>query len=79
VRHYLSLGMRADLAAERLFVHHNTVRYRLRRYEELTGTNLRDPDRALQAWWALQRRQLATIDTQALPPAARPSTTKAPL
>ncbi len=63
MRHYLSLGMRADLAAERLFVHHNTVRYRLRRYEELTGTNLRDPDRALQAWWALQRHRLATIDT----------------
>ena len=35
MRHHLSLGMRADLAAERLFVHHNTVRYRLRRYEEL--------------------------------------------
>lgn len=58
VRHYLSLGMRADLAAEQLFVHHNTVRYRLRRYEELTGTNLRDPDRALEAWWALQRHRL---------------------
>lgn len=58
VRQYLSLGMRADIAAERLFVHHNTVRYRLRRYEELTGTNLRDPDRALEAWWALQRHQL---------------------
>lgn len=58
VRHYLSLGMRADLAAERLFVHHNTVRYRLRRYEELTGTILRDPDRALEAWWALQRHRL---------------------
>lgn len=58
VRHYLSLGMRADLAAEQLFVHHNTVRYRLRRYEELTGTTLRDPDRALEAWWALQRHRL---------------------
>lgn len=62
VRHYLSLGMRADLAAERMFVHHNTVRYRLRRYEELTGINLRDPDRALEAWWALQRRRL-TVTT----------------
>lgn len=63
VRHYLSVGMRADIAAEELFVHHNTVRYRLRRYEELTDTNLRDPDRALEAWWALQRRRLiATTD-----------------
>lgn len=61
VRHYLSVGMRADIAAEKLFVHHNTVRYRLRRFEELTGTNLRDPDRALEAWWALQRHRLTGI------------------
>ncbi|MER6427529.1 helix-turn-helix domain-containing protein [Streptomyces sp900105245] len=30
-------------AAERLFVHPNTVRYRLRRIEELTGRPLTDP------------------------------------
>jgi hypothetical protein len=58
VRRYLTLGMRADLTAERLSVHHNTVRYRLRRYEELTGIDLRDPNRALEAWWALQRTRL---------------------
>jgi hypothetical protein len=34
VRHYLKVGMRADIAAKQLFVHHNTVRYRLRRYED---------------------------------------------
>lgn len=58
VRRYLTLGMRADLTAEHLSVHHNTVRYRLRRYEELTGIDLRDPNRALEAWWALQRTRI---------------------
>lgn len=58
LRCYLSTGMRADIAAEQLFVHHNTVRYRLRRYEQLTGINLHDPDHSLQAWWALQRVRL---------------------
>jgi hypothetical protein len=58
VRRYLTLGMRADLTAERMSVHHNTVRYRLRRYEELTGVDLRDPNCALEAWWALQRARL---------------------
>ena len=61
VRHYLNVGMRADIAAKQLFVHHNTIRYRLRRYEELTGTNLRDPDRGLEVWWALQRHRLTAI------------------
>ena len=64
VRHYLNVGMRADIAAKQLFVHHNTVRYRLRRYEELTGTNLRDPDRSLEVWWALQRHRLTAITEQ---------------
>jgi|SRR6266542_360049 len=58
VRRYLTLGMRADLTAEHMSVHHNTVRYRLRRYQELTGVDLRDPSRALEAWWALQRTRL---------------------
>jgi hypothetical protein len=58
VRRYLTLGMRADLTAEHMSVHHNTVRYRLRRYEELTGIDLRDPNHALEAWWALQRTRI---------------------
>src|SRR5207237_1210295 len=37
VREWLCCGMRVEAAAERLFVHPNTVRYRLRRYEEVTG------------------------------------------
>ncbi|HEY0449248.1 helix-turn-helix domain-containing protein [Actinophytocola sp.] len=62
---YLTLGMRADLTAERMSVHHNTVRYRLRRYEELTGIDLRDPNHALEAWWALQRTRIDHTSTTA--------------
>ena len=52
---WLSVGMRVDPAAERLFVHPNTVRYRLRRYEELTGTDLAITEEAFRVWWALHR------------------------
>ncbi|MCU1675794.1 MAG: hypothetical protein JWM93_552 [Frankiales bacterium] len=62
VRQYLSLSMRADVTAEHLSVHHNTVRYRVRRYEELTGIDLRDPNRALEAWWALQNDNRVRTD-----------------
>jgi hypothetical protein len=58
VQRYLELGMRADATAQHMSVHHNTVRYRVRRYEELTGVDLRDPNCALEAWWALQRSRL---------------------
>jgi hypothetical protein len=39
---FAARGVAAD-AAQRLFVHPNTVRYRLRRIEELTGRSLTDP------------------------------------
>ena len=52
---WLDVGMRVDPAAERLFVHPNTVRYRLRRYEELTGTDLGITEEAFRVWWALRR------------------------
>lgn len=55
VREWLAAGMRVDPAAERLFVHPNTVRYRLRRYEELTGAELAETEDAFRVWWVLQR------------------------
>lgn len=43
---WLDGGGSAQEAAKLLFVHPNTVRYRLRRFEELTGRNLADPRHA---------------------------------
>jgi DNA-binding PucR family transcriptional regulator len=40
---WFSAGGSATATAERLYVHPNTVRYRLRRVEELTGRSLSDP------------------------------------
>jgi DNA-binding PucR family transcriptional regulator len=34
------------------------VRYRLRRFEELSGMSLRQVDDLVQIWWAIQRRRL---------------------
>lgn len=54
---YLDHGQRLDRTASALHVHPNTVRYRLRRLEEITGLPLAD-DRltvlgTLRVWWAL--------------------------
>jgi len=50
--------MHVERAAEQLFVHPNTLRYRIGRFEEMTGTNLRNTTSALEVWWALQRDAL---------------------
>ena len=55
LRAYLACGMHVESTAERLFVHQNTVRYRLARFEELTGASLREPQVAFEVWWALER------------------------
>lgn len=53
---YLRHGLRLDAAARTLYVHPNTLRNRLRRFEELTGTSLRDPADLAEIWWALAHR-----------------------
>ncbi|MGW1894693.1 PucR family transcriptional regulator [Streptomyces sp. NPDC002004] len=58
VRAYLEHGMRLEAAARSLFVHPNTLRNRLRRFQELSGTNLRDPGDLAEVWWALAHRRV---------------------
>ncbi|WEG09886.1 helix-turn-helix domain-containing protein [Microbacterium horticulturae] len=55
VRIYLDCDQRASDAAVRLTVHPNTVRYRVGRFEELTGLRLRRTDDLVTAWWLLHR------------------------
>lgn len=54
VRAWLAAGAHVERAAEGLYVHPNTLRYRLARFEELTGASLKDPVTQFEVWWALQ-------------------------
>jgi PucR C-terminal helix-turn-helix domain len=56
--------MHVERAAEQLFVHPNTLRYRIGRFEEITGANLRNIKSALEVWWALQRDSLRAPDAR---------------
>ncbi|MBN0046744.1 helix-turn-helix domain-containing protein [Streptomyces actuosus] len=58
VREYLSSGRRIREVARSTHVHVNTVRYRLRRFEELTGAGLDAPDTLVELNWALAAREL---------------------
>ena len=55
---YLTHGMRIDESAKALFVHPNTLRHRLDRFQQLTGADLRDTEDLVGLWWALERRRL---------------------
>jgi DNA-binding PucR family transcriptional regulator len=54
LRAYFECGMHVERAATRLFVHQNTLRYRIGRFEAITGANLREPQVAFEVWWALE-------------------------
>jgi sugar diacid utilization regulator len=60
LRTWFDQGMRVEDTAKALHVHPNTLRHRLRRFEETTGTTLRDPRHLVELWWALERRRLAS-------------------
>ncbi|MFF4573988.1 PucR family transcriptional regulator [Streptomyces sp. NPDC001410] len=60
VRAYLESGRHIREVARSAHVHVNTVRYRLRRFEQLTGTSLDAPDTAVELSWALAARELET-------------------
>lgn len=63
LRAFFESDMHIDRAAEQLFVHPNTLRYRIGRFEEITGANLRNPTSALEVWWALRRDAIRTGPT----------------
>jgi PucR C-terminal helix-turn-helix domain len=57
LRTWFDEGMRVEDAARALHVHPNTLRHRLRRFEEATGADLRRPTDLIELWWALERRR----------------------
>lgn len=56
LRVYLEENLRVDATAARLFVHRNTIQLRLRRYEEITGIDVRGTSALVEIWWALAAR-----------------------
>ncbi|MGI5373238.1 PucR family transcriptional regulator [Streptomyces sp. CA-251387] len=60
VRAYLEKGRHIREVARSAHVHVNTVRYRLRRFEELTGMSLDAADTVVELSWALAARELRT-------------------
>jgi hypothetical protein len=58
VTRYLENDQRLEVTAEELYLHVNTVRYRLRRFEELTDTSLRHVDDLVEVWWAIQHNRM---------------------
>jgi PucR C-terminal helix-turn-helix domain len=67
LRAWFEHGMKIDETARALHVHPNTLRHRLRRFEETTGVRLRDPSDLFELWWALERRRLSAADPARLP------------
>jgi hypothetical protein len=59
LRVYMRAGQSIEAAAKELYVHPNTLRHRLVRFEETTGANLRDLEDLAELWWALTRDELS--------------------
>ena len=68
---WLQLGENAAEVAQRIHVHPQTVRYRMRQIHELFGDQLRDPDRRFELQLALRIRTLSTSACQAKTPGRR--------
>jgi hypothetical protein len=54
---YLRCELNVERAANELFVHQNTLRHRLSRFEQVTGADLRKPQDLAEVWWAVMRAQ----------------------
>lgn len=58
VAEYLEQKRNVNATAKVLFVHSNTVRYRVSRFEELTRSSLREVRAAVEVWWTMHLRSL---------------------
>ncbi len=61
LRAWLAHDMHVEDTARALHVHSNTLRHRLKRFEEATGSSLRSPADLVELWWALERRRLGSL------------------
>lgn len=67
VRAYLAHGLSIPRAAESIPVHVNTLRYRLKRFQELTGADLRIPEHLIEVSWALAAHPEASVPRPEVP------------
>lgn len=58
VAEHLRNGLRVNRTARAMYVHPNTVRHRLRRFELATGAQLDDIEDVVGVWWALRHREI---------------------
>ncbi|MFI1413969.1 PucR family transcriptional regulator [Streptomyces sp. NPDC020707] len=70
LRAWLSRHGQWDAAAADLGVHRHTLRYRMRRVEEILGRSLDDPDVRMELWLALKATATASASASATPSAA---------
>lgn len=70
---YLDQDQDAEATARRLGIHVNTVRYRLGRFRELTGLDLRRTEDLVAVWWLLHRRAAARREALASGPRRPPA------
>jgi PucR family transcriptional regulator, purine catabolism regulatory protein len=61
---FLENNARWETAAAQLYVHRHTLRYRMRKVEELTGRDLASSFDRMEFWLALRGRQLLAEDVQ---------------
>lgn len=52
----LRYNRNVDDAARELHMHRNTIRYRVNRFREVTGLDIKQSDHYVLAWWCLARR-----------------------
>lgn len=58
VKAWLEAGRSIERTSRELFVHRNTLRHRLRRFEEIAGCRLDDPQTIAELWWAFEHKAL---------------------
>ena len=54
--YFYLFDLKSFFTAKALNVHPNTLRYRMRRYEELTGARLTNIEDLAGLWWSLTRK-----------------------
>jgi purine catabolism regulator len=62
---FLQHNARWETAAAELFVHRHTLRYRIRKVEELTGRDLGNSFDRMEFWLALRARDLMAVPAEA--------------